>query len=56
MGKIHRELGWQPEETLDSGLIKMIDWYRENESWWREAKTEAEAFYQKLNDYKNLNK
>lgn len=47
--KIHNELGWEPQETLDSGLQKMIDWYQENESWWREAKTEAEAFYQRLN-------
>ncbi len=54
--RIHHELGWEPKETLDSGLIKMIAWYKENESWWRSAKTEAEAFYQKLNDYKNLNK
>jgi len=54
--KIHNELGWEPNETLDSGLQKTIDWYRQNESWWRAAKSEAEAFYQKLNDYKNLNK
>lgn len=54
--KIHSELGWEPQETLESGLTKMISWYRENESWWRSAKTEAEAFYKKLNDYKNLNK
>lgn len=54
--KIHRELGWEPQETLDSGLQKMITWYQENESWWRSAKNEAEAFYKRLNDYKNLNK
>jgi dTDP-glucose 4,6-dehydratase len=47
--KIHKELGWEPKETLDSGLQKMIDWYRANEPWWRAAKTEAEAFYQRLN-------
>ncbi len=54
--KINRELGWEPQETLDSGLMKMISWYRENELWWRVAKTEAEAFYQKLADYKNIHK
>jgi len=54
--KIHRELGWEPQETLDSGLQKMISWYRENESWWRAAKIEAEDFYKRLSDYKNLNK
>jgi len=46
--KLHNELGWEPQETLDSGLQKMIKWYQENEAWWREAKTEAEAFYQRL--------
>jgi len=54
--KIHTELGWEPQETLESGLQKTIDWYLAHESWWRTAKTEAESFYKKLNDYKNLNK
>lgn len=52
--KIHRELGWAPQETLESGLQKTIDWYSQNEPWWRAAKAEAEAFYVKLNNYKNL--
>jgi dTDP-glucose 4,6-dehydratase len=51
--KIHNELAWEPQETLDSGLQKMINWYQENEVWWREAKTEAEAFYVRLNAAKN---
>jgi dTDP-glucose 4,6-dehydratase len=50
--KIKNELAWEPQETLDSGLQKMIAWYQENESWWREAKTEAEAFYRRLNNKK----
>lgn len=52
--KIHNELGWEPQETLASGLQKTIDWYMANESWWRAAKIEAEAFYQKLNNYKSI--
>jgi dTDP-glucose 4,6-dehydratase len=35
-GKIHRELGWQPSVTLDEGLCATVDWYLENESWWRD--------------------
>ena len=31
--KIQRELGWQPEETFESGLAKTIDWYLENQAW-----------------------
>jgi dTDP-glucose 4,6-dehydratase len=54
--KIHRELGWEPQETLDSGLQKTIDWYNNNEPWWRTSKAEAEEFYIKLNNYKNLQK
>ncbi|MEL6448538.1 MAG: dTDP-glucose 4,6-dehydratase [Pseudomonadota bacterium] len=33
--KIARELGWRPEETFASGLKKTVQWYLDNESWWR---------------------
>jgi dTDP-glucose 4,6-dehydratase len=33
--KIAAELGWRPEETFDSGLQKTIQWYLDNEPWWR---------------------
>ena len=47
-GKIKSELGWQPQETIESGLEKTVFWYQQNKSWWREKKEEAEKFYQKL--------
>jgi dTDP-glucose 4,6-dehydratase len=31
--KIHRELGWQPEETFESGIRKTVKWYLENLDW-----------------------
>lgn len=31
--KIKNELGWQPEETFESGIRKTIAWYLENEKW-----------------------
>jgi len=31
--KIQRELGWQPQETLDSGIANTIQWYLENQDW-----------------------
>ena len=31
--KIHRELGWQPRETFESGLRKTIEWYLANQDW-----------------------
>lgn len=33
--KIKNELGWQPSETNESGLRKTIEWYLDNEDWWR---------------------
>ncbi|MBM7422272.1 dTDP-glucose 4,6-dehydratase [Spongiibacter marinus] len=33
--KIERDLGWVPEETFESGLRKTVQWYLDNESWWR---------------------
>ncbi len=31
--KIHRELGWTPRESFESGLGKTIDWYLANPDW-----------------------
>lgn len=36
--KIERELGWSPSVDLETGLSDTIQWYRENESWWKRAK------------------
>jgi dTDP-glucose 4,6-dehydratase len=33
--KIKRELGWQPEETFETGLEKTVQWFLDNEAWWR---------------------
>ena len=33
--RIENELGWTPSVTLEQGLEKTIDWYLNNESWWR---------------------
>ena len=40
------ELGWTPQYTdFRSGLRATIDWYRNNEAWWRPLKAEVEAKY-----------
>jgi dTDP-glucose 4,6-dehydratase len=31
--KIRRELGWQPAETLQSGLRRTLQWYLDNQAW-----------------------
>lgn len=33
--KIGRELDWQPQETLASGLAKTVAWYLANTEWWQ---------------------
>jgi dTDP-glucose 4,6-dehydratase len=33
--KLESELGWAAQESFDSGLEKTVDWYLENEWWWR---------------------
>ena len=32
-GKIERDLGWQPEETFETGLRKTVRWYLDNREW-----------------------
>ncbi|WP_447893722.1 dTDP-glucose 4,6-dehydratase [Vreelandella sp. GE22] len=33
--KIERELGWVPQETFETGLRKTVQWYLDNETWWK---------------------
>ena len=33
--KITDELGWQPQETFESGLRKTVEWYLANKDWWQ---------------------
>jgi dTDP-glucose 4,6-dehydratase len=33
--RIRTELGWRPSVTLEQGLEKTVDWFLNNEDWWR---------------------
>ena len=33
--RIEAELGWSQTETFESGLMKTVAWFLENEAWWR---------------------
>ena len=33
--KIQKELGWFPIESFYTGIKKTVEWYLENETWWR---------------------
>lgn len=34
-GRVRSELGWRPSVTLEQGLAKTVQWYLDNETWWR---------------------
>jgi len=33
--RLQTELGWRPEENFETGLAKTVQWYLDNEAWWR---------------------
>jgi len=33
--KISRELGWRPKHTFEQALERTVEWYLENEWWWK---------------------
>ncbi|WP_335949764.1 dTDP-glucose 4,6-dehydratase [Salipiger bermudensis] len=33
--RIRDELGWRPSVTVEEGLEKTVQWYLDNEAWWR---------------------
>jgi dTDP-glucose 4,6-dehydratase len=41
--KIQRELGWKPLNDCDSGLLATVQWYLDNESWWRPLITSKDS-------------
>jgi dTDP-glucose 4,6-dehydratase len=47
--KLRTELGWMPQYTdnegMKKGLQQTIDWYTENEDWWKAEKAKVEAAY-----------
>ena len=39
--RIREELGWRPSVTLQEGLEKTVQWYLDNEAWWRALQDRA---------------
>jgi dTDP-glucose 4,6-dehydratase len=39
--RIASELGWHPSVTLQQGLEKTVQWYLDNEDWWRALQQRA---------------
>lgn len=43
-----RKLGWQPEVNFEQGIKQTIDWYKQNEQWWKRIKSgEYLEYYKK---------
>lgn len=36
--KARTELGWEPEIDFASGLASTVQWYKDNEAWWKKLK------------------
>jgi dTDP-glucose 4,6-dehydratase len=41
--KIENELGWRAQESFETGIEKTIDWYLDNEWWWRPIREQKYA-------------
>lgn len=39
--RIRQELGWQPSVTVEEGLRRTVQWYLDNEAWWRPLQKRA---------------
>ncbi len=37
--RIRAELGWRPSVTVEEGLARTVQWYLDNEPWWRALQT-----------------
>ena len=43
ISKINKELGYSPQVNFEEGLLQTINWYKNNEAWWKKHKQAAPA-------------
>ncbi len=47
--KIKQELNWEPITMFDDGIVKTVNWYLENKSWWEDIiNGEYMNYYEKM--------
>ncbi len=47
--KIQSELGWAPEFKFEEAIVKTIDWYLENQEWWKRIISgDYQKYYEQL--------
>ncbi len=39
--KIERELGWRASESFETGIVRTVRWYLDNEAWWGPLSADA---------------
>ncbi len=53
--KLKRELGWIPEESLETGILKTIKWYLDNQEWVGRVKSgEYRSWIKEHYDYADI--
>ncbi|HFE64695.1 MAG TPA: dTDP-glucose 4,6-dehydratase [Caldithrix sp.] len=52
-----RQIGWQPRHDFEQALRETVQWYLDNQEWWRHIKEKQQEFKRYYQEqYKNLNK
>jgi dTDP-glucose 4,6-dehydratase len=47
--KINTELGWSPQETIEGGLRRTVEWYLTHRDWWQPLLSpEYQTYYQQV--------
>ena len=46
--KIKKELGWEPKHEFDQALKETVDWYKNNQDWWKRIKSGEYLKYYKI--------
>lgn len=47
--KIKAQLGWKPQETIEDGLRRTVEWYLNHRGWWEPLLSEEyQAYYRKI--------
>jgi dTDP-glucose 4,6-dehydratase len=46
--KLHNQLGWQPQEDIESGLRRTVQWYLDNQDWCQTVTTTNDYQQQRL--------
>jgi dTDP-glucose 4,6-dehydratase len=43
--KASRLLGWRAQTSFEEGLARTVEWYRENEAWWKAVRQKEESVF-----------